>query len=277
MTDSNERPTQNLEAFTSQSIAVLQSFDRLPENPDDDQLKKNLRRQLNSEGKVNLTVFACPSYSPEALLSENPENYVSDNVKETDLFLPRVPKLKQIMSSLIKSGVPNKLTILIGDTDPQYYVLPVLREKFGITCDEQQFNARLERYAQRFAVRARVLLGDETEVYSLNSFAPSPNKIPTIPPLELEQEIIFFRWLFSEKGPYKNRFELTDDDYRKMSEAKFKLYADQGWLVSDLTGGIILQTETPWLLRTQMLQSTGAPVCAIYPWIRKEELVDLIK
>ena len=56
-----------------------------------------------------------------------------------------------------------------------------------------------------------------------------------------------------------------------MAVKKFQEYGKQGIIVEGMNL-VLLQTETPWLLRTQMLQSTGAYFPTIYPWVRSEEL-----
>lgn len=98
------------------------------------------------------------------------------------------------------------------------------------------------------------------------------NLNPNYTTKELNNEVDFLRKLFSTKGPYKGIFNIAEADLELMAKEKFRSYGEQGKLVQEIGGGILLQTETPWLLRTKMLKSGGSSFAAIYPWIRKEEL-----
>ena len=138
--------------------------------------------------------------------------------------------------------------------------------------DEQKLKERQTDYAISFEERAQNQFDINCECISLQDLGVSDIKNPEVTEEQLDSEVNFLKWLFGNEGPYKGIFPLSDRDYKWMTFKKFELYGSQGWIVTELMGGIVLQTETPWLLRTQMLQCTGAPVSAIYPWIRKEEL-----
>jgi hypothetical protein len=231
----------------------------------------NIRNQLKEKGYVELSIFVCPSYKPVALLTDKPEEYVWDNVRNNDLFAPRIPKMNDIIEDLRRAGISMKLNVISGDTDPQTYLFPVLSKR-GIDIDPEGYSKRVKCYTKSLKEKMEKVWEKPVEVISMAELETDSFCLPVnITTDQIEQEIKFFGWLFSEDGPYKGIFNFSSSEIIEMVKRKFQLYGEQGWIVSKLMGGLVLQTETPWLLRTQMLKSTGAPVVAIYPWIRKEE------
>ena len=269
---SKEYLNQYIESTVNNVLTTINIFDRLPNNPDMPQLEKNIRKQIEAEGVLTLTVIVCPSYNPTSLLSSNPEEYVCNKIRVPDLFSTRVTKINSLLNQLKDKNIKTKLTVLIGDTDPQNYVLPILESKYQIKINTRAYQGRIKEYCQCYSQLIQKQFPGISEVVSLSDLGSLEVPESAISQSQLEQETKFLTWLFSETGPYKNMFPLDPNDILQMVKAKFNLYGQQGWIISELTGGIILQTETPWLLRTQMLQSSGAPISAIYPWIRSEEL-----
>jgi len=232
----------------------------------------SINTQLEETGLLQLSVFICPSYKPSALISNKPENYIREEVKPQDLFSARIPRIKEILWELNKAGVTPRLVLLNGDTDPRDYVLPVL-ERYGVSLDQEKFSEKISRYSESFRDRVKAEFGTMVELISLSELGDvSFGKQSIFTPEQIQVETQFLEKLFSKSGPYKGQFPLTSKELQWMAETKFETYGKQGWIASELTGGIVLQTETPWRLRTEMLQSAGAPIAAIYPWIRKEEL-----
>ena len=262
----------SVDRLSSSALQVLSEFDRLEPNPDRFLLAKKIQQQIAVNGQIELTVFVCPSYKPSELLGPNPEEYLSVNVKDNDLFAPRVPRLRQIQDKLRQQGLNVQFNLLVGDTDPEAYVLPALK-KYGEQIPIQMIRERQKEYVERFANRPALEELNATVVSVADLDISLPEKQMTFPKEWLSEEVGFLRWLFSNEGPYLGKFEFDDSELWAMAQKKFELYGEQGYVVEVLTGGIILQTERPWQLRTQMLQSTGASVAAIYPWIRSEELV----
>ena len=227
-----------------------------------------IKEQLEQSGRIELSVFVCPKYNPDALLGDEPETFVSRKCEEPDLFTPRIPKITSLLNDLKQIGLQTRLYVIVGDTDPEYYVFPTV----GVDIDYDRYRERVRSYAESFAIRCERLFGRDCEIVSLSEIGLGEISIPQITDEQMSTEREFFSWLFGKEGPYQGIYNVPTEDVVWMIKKKFELYGAQGWLVSELTGGIILQAETPWLLRTQMLKCTGAKVAAIYPWIRQEEL-----
>jgi|GEM_PF-4245579 len=270
----NEREKRTLENLTENASRIIVDYDRLPNNPDLKPLKEVIRKQLSETGKLSFVIFVCPSYNPSALATKQPEKYISINTSDRDLFASRIPKIIKFRDELQKSGFVSEFTLFIGDNDPVEYVLPII-SKFGVNLDVNTINNRLKLFAQSFQDRVNNTFGNGFNVISLSNLGEIEYTLPNISEQQRLTEKEFFKWLFlSDEGPYKNLFPLTNQDFSLMVDKKFTLYGFQGYLVQDLADGILLQTETPWVLRTEMLKSTGAKFPTIYPWIRKEELID---
>lgn len=268
------RNTLQIQALeiAQKAFNVLVAFDRLPNNPDVEGLRKSLENQMLKDGKIEISIFVCPSYKPAALFGPNPEEYVEIAAKNGDLFLPRVPKILDIKEKFQYIGIPLTFTLLIGDDDPQNYVLPCLSD-CGVMVDNQKLSQRQALYKKSFEDRAKKLLGNTIDVVSLQELDyqcyPSPLDIPQ--DIQAPEER-FLKRLFSKDGPYKGMFPLKASDITQMARLKIISNSRQGFIIQNLTGGILLQTETPWLLRTGMLKLAGANIAIVYPWIRKEEI-----
>ena len=250
---------------------VINSMDRMPNNPDADWIREVIDR-ANGSGSLDLSVFVCPKFNTGALLSDRPEEYMPNTADDSnDLFFQRIPKLRKVLEELKKADVTPKLHILIGDNDAEVYIFPFMQE---LDLNFASFERRRDLHFQSFARRAAGLFGDKAEVTSLGTANVVPDYSGSrMTDDELYSELVFFAWLFGSDGPYKGGLKFDRDILEKMVRLKFALYGAQGEFLQGI-GGILLQTEGPgvWLQRTQMLRCTGArAIPAIYPWIRKEE------
>ncbi|KKS77699.1 MAG: hypothetical protein UV74_C0013G0115 [Candidatus Woesebacteria bacterium GW2011_GWB1_43_14] len=162
----NNYLNQEIERLTNCALSVLENYDRVQDNPDRDILPSIVSQQLSTEGKITLSLFACPSYDPSALTSKTQENYIRTEVKGTDLFTPRVPRINKLRDDLRKLGIQTDIVIFLGDSDPNTYVLPIL-SKYGVVADQAKLNERQAQYAQSFESRAKSLLGEDVVVFSL--------------------------------------------------------------------------------------------------------------
>jgi len=257
----------------AKACQILREYDRMPNNSDSPLLEKAVERQLRENGILRLLVFVCPRFKTGALFETTPENYMPATSGKGDLFEPRVLKIQRLREELMRAGVPTEINLVIGDNDAQVYIFPFLPE---LQVDPVVFSRRQRLYERGFDARAKRLLGRECVTWSLGDLEIGPDETePTISEEEIARELRFFEWLFSAEGPYRGRLTFPDETLREMVKLKFQLYGNQGRFMEEL-GGILLQTEGPgvWLQRTKMLRCTGSKaVPAIYPWIRKEELV----
>ncbi|NMB70225.1 hypothetical protein GYA27_03440 [candidate division WWE3 bacterium] len=254
------------------ALDVINSMDRMPNNVDRDEIVKTLTR-AESTKILNLSVFVCPKFLTEALLSGKPEEYMPVTADDpNDLFFQRIPKIKQVLGDIRKAGIVPTLNILIGDNDAEVYIYPFLPD---LKINPAEFDKRRKEHLQSYVARASNLFDSAIAVESLGLRKVVPgNEKATIADDELKAEVTFFGWLFGESGPYKGKLKFDQATLEKMARLKFALYGAQGNYLKKI-GGILLQTEGPgvWLQRTMMLRCTGArAIPAIYPWIRKEEL-----
>ncbi len=254
------------------AVDLLRGCDWMLGNPDYNLLREEVSRQVWAAGELQLSVFVCPKFDTSALFSEQPENYMPSGVSSGDLFESRVPVIRRLREDLTKVGIRTTLNLLLGDNDAEVYIFPF----FGIQVNAQLYLGRQTQYALSFKRRVEGVFGSSCVVWSLADLGITPEEgvAPSITPSQFEKEFKFFDWLFSETGPYKGKLKFTPEQLREMTQLKYALYGAQGKFLSEL-GGVLLQTEGPgvWLERTQMLRCTGAaPIPAIYPWIRQEEL-----
>lgn len=257
-------------------IAVLMRYDRLSNNPDVPRIEKVITDQLQKEGLLRLCVFVCPKFDAKALFSVAPEKYMPIKVDASGLFEPRIPKILSLRKDLMKVGLPAEINLVIGDNDAEEYIFPFIE---SLVIDKRLFKQRQITYRVAFEQKCQKLFGSGSPgylVWSLAESGVSMDKIePVIPQSALQKELIFFKWLFSNDGPYRGALRFSEEILVEMANMKYKLYGAQGKFL-EVLGGILLQTEGPgvWLERTNMLRSTGSPaIPAIYPWIRKKEIL----
>lgn len=240
-------------------------------NPDSLRLEQAIMSQVQQEGFLRLCVFVCPKFNPEALVSRTPENYMPVE-SGPDLFEPRIAKILSLRQDLMRAGLPTEINLVIGDNDAEEYIFPFIKT---LALDSSLYRQRQSSYRASFEQRCQELFGRSRHlVWSLaENNVKEDETIPTISQDGLRKELDFLKWLFSNKGPYREILNFPEEILIEMVRIKYRLYGAQGKFL-EMLGGILLQTEGPgvWLERTNMLKSTGSPaIPAIYPWIRKKE------
>lgn len=256
------------------ATATLKRYDRLPDNPDLVRIEKAIADQLQKDGLLRLCVFVCPKFNTKALPSTMPEKYMPVEAGP-DLFEPRIQKILSLRKDLMRAGLPTEVNLIIGDNDAEEYIFPFMG---SLVLDFDLYRQRQAIYRISFEQRCQKLFGGNAGlvVWSLAESGVLLDKTePVIPEGAMRKELGFFRWLFSNNGPYCGMLSFSEEVLTKMVRMKYMLYGAQGKFL-EVLGGILLQTEGPgvWLERTNMLRSTGSPaISVIYPWIRKEEKI----
>lgn len=254
------------------AIEALKRYDRLPNNPDFSRIEKTISDQLQKDGLLRLCVFVCPKFNPKALLSTMPENYMPVEAGP-DLFEPRIQKIQSLRNDLMKARLPTEIDLIIGDNDAEEYIFPFME---SLVLNKDLYRQRRSAYQVSFEQRCQKLFGGNAGlvIWSLAECSVSLDKTEAIiSENAIQKELSFFRWLFSNDGPYRGMLNFSEEILIKMVRMKYALYGAQGKFL-EVLGGILLQTEGPgvWLERTSMLKSTGSQaIPAIYPWIRKGE------
>ena len=252
-------------------LASLRRYDRMKDNPDSARLEQAVAEQIQQEGLLRLCVFVCPKFSPKALASKIPENYMPVEFGR-DLFEPRIAKILSLKKALMSAGLPTEINLLIGDNDAEEYIFPFLK---SLDINTALYRQRQSAYRASLEERCRGLFGRAgLLVWSMaENNVKTDDVAPTVSKDGLRKEADFLKWLFSNQGPYRGALNFPEEVLTQMAKTKYGLYGAQGKFL-EVLGGILLQTEGPgmWLERTQMLRSTGSPaVPVVYPWIRKEE------
>lgn len=254
------------------TVRAIESRDRIFNNPDRPKISDTIEKQLGKIGFLRLCIFVCPKFNTEAIFSGTPEKYMPTKTDPDDLFGLRIKEIRKLRQDLTKAGLPNEINIVIGDNDAEEYIFPFIE---GLSFNPDAYKKRKALYKYSFEQRCRREFGNRVVVWSLAEFGVSQDESePCIPEESLQKEIVFFRWLFSGKGPYRGTLNFSKETLVTMAKMKYRLYGAQGKFLEGL-GGILLQTEGPgvWLERTNMLRCTGSlAIPAIYPWIRAEEI-----
>lgn len=263
---------------------VLKEFDRLYDpvsnrdlNPDREFLRKVVREQVGTDYcRLNLVVFVCPDTDQAALTSTNPERFFPDASNRGDLFQPRVRKILDLREQLWRAGVIVVLNFLIGDNGADYYLFPFLK---GLKIDRMVYQQRRREYYSDFQRRVEEEFGGLITVISFADLGVGLyEERVNFSAEELEVELV------KRAGDYEETFKAFGVDRRAQEEMvrlKRLAYLEQGLLLEAI-GGVLLQTELPWLAKTWLLRSPAGDsrvrsIPAIYPWIRKEELKEMMR
>lgn len=261
-----------IEQSVKSAVDVLLQFDRLSNNPDKEILKQRVKKQLETDGCVTLVMFGCLDWINAKLFTSNPEEFISDITRENDLFMPRVPKINEIVKKLQLNSIAAKVTIILGDTDIDEYFEGILKSA-GITLNKQELDMRTNKYRLDFSSRVKRKILSNTEVIYWSKIASLFNDILVdIPESILQDGINSMTRVYT--GVNYEKLDLKDDDkaFLNASKKRIGMYARQGEMVNKMLNGIILQTETPWILSSSMLKINSPDLPVIYPWIRSEEL-----
>lgn len=268
----DERKEMKVDDVAKIATDIVLAFDKLDNNPDRNLIETKILNQLQEDGYVSLTVFACLDWATENLKSEIPERFMAETTRNEDLFMPRVPKLSQLQEKLSLQGIVSKLNIVLGDTDVEDYFQLIL-EAGGLRLDNNLLKMREERYINAFKQRINRTLKPNVEVITWSELADlySTEVVISEDLIKAEVESMKQSYLNSANFSVFN-LKISDEIFIAAAKKKINLYANQGRMVNGMLQGILLQTETPWLLRTRMLKLLDNSLCVIYPWIRKEEL-----
>ena len=260
-------PVFNLEKV----IRIISSYDRMLDNPDSSKIAGSIENQLKETGFLRLCIFVCPRFDTKVLFSKMPERYMPVEAGP-DLFEPRIKKIRELRRDLMKVGLPTEVNVIIGDNDAEEYIFPFIT---NLSLDINVYKQRQGLYRVSFEQRCRKEFGDKVIIWSLSESGLSQDESkPNISEDAMQKEIVFFKWLFSSKGPYRGTLAFSEEVLTEMTKIKYKLYGAQGKFL-EMLGGILLQTEGPgvWLERTNMLKCTGSSaIPTIYPWIRRDEI-----
>jgi hypothetical protein len=262
----------DVEKAGEKTAGILLGFDRLRNNPDQKLLKEKIIEQLSQDGFITLTIFSCLDWLPEDLSSRNPESFIGDRVRNGDLFLPRMAKIEKIQSALSQEGIVSKLLIVVGDTDVEEYFKLVL-DAGKIFLNPEILKKRTAKYIESFRELAQTSLPTNTEVVKWSEVKDLYNMDVDVPKSLVTQEVESMKqsYLYGKNFSSLN-LTVSDDTFTEAAKRKIAMYANQGMMVRDMTKGILLQTETPWLLRTGLLKLSTPEIAVIYPWIRREEI-----
>lgn len=263
----------NIKEVAQKAASILLEFDRLPNNSDKALIKERLETQLQIDGCVTLAVFGCLDWIKSRLFTSIPEDFISDVVREYDLFMPRVPKINEIIKKMQTNGITTKVLIILGDTDVDEYFEKILNTA-NIFLDRQKLGTRIEKYKLSFTNRTTsVIYGDTEVIYwsGVKSLFTDDSSINI--PEQIFREATNSMVNTSTGESYK-KLGLNNDNpiFQNATNSRIKMYSSQGEMVDKMLNGIVLQTETPWMLTSSMLKLNSPSLPIIYPWIRKEEL-----
>ena len=258
-----------LPVVAENATAVLESFDRMPENkwlPD----ACAMRRMLKGRRRMTLVVVSCPPINAKYLKTKQPEKFFpfECNLKR-ELILQRLEMLGDILSALSQLGITVDIFFLVGDGMLEYWG-PVL----DVVLDEGRVGERRGFYLPSFEKQMPFYQGVSVSSVTELGITSSDTKNLDIPKELLEKVIASSKRTY--EGFYKPIFnkDLTEEDFVKVATVKIQQYVAIAEALLKDSGAILLATGgsdtlDSWLLDVLLYDLGGyGNLYAIFPWIR---------
>lgn len=264
------------EQRTSTAVEVLSRYNILENEAIDPLVVIRMARSLREKGCMEFVQFTCPRIDAKLLLGQTPEAYLATNPLGNN-FETTVGRLLVVIKALSQAGIDSWINIVIGDTDEDDYLFPVIGEP---NLDKKTCEQRKATYQRNFIARIGkkyprlgLTVDRWSEIRELYS-GVAKQTLASFSEQDVEDEVKRMREIFA-KGNYYDGFITPDDtQMRKIVELKFKTYAWQGYVLSRFfPNAVLLQNEFPLKLRTRMLNvlnDTDNTLPAVYPYGRSE-------
>ncbi len=245
---------------------VLGRFNKLKEETDRNRLYECVKETLPS-GRLHVFLFNCLSLDTSQLWSESPESYILTDTAGNNVrgWIEKVVTIAQVIG---KYGLRLQVLVVIGDTDQDTYIDPVV----GLpSVNGQKVNMYKEEYRRNLVNQLQKYCKDapiDLTVILWNSIDPGIayyNEKISQEMVEEEAQRIRENW---EANNWYPGIPLPDDEtFRKIAYGKICMYAMQGKTITNIFQGmILLQNEFPPVFRTNMLNAylQRNPIPAIY-------------
>lgn len=239
-------------------------------------LAKSVLNGIEKSGKVEMALFVCPPVDFSRLSGDFPGDYMQTSFRGS-LLSRQAQGLSALFRSLEEADVAVSLRTVIGDTDEDLYIWPVIGgdEKLDpAIVNERRAELRdaaaeyiSENLTQKNSIRPRIFSKEgllveglsgieagESALAVFNSVLETPLKYFTAE--DIDTEIGRMRELWRPADYYEGLPVPTDRQMEEIVIRKFAAYAMQGVM---LAGGdtdlVLIQTERPADLRTRMLNA----------------------
>lgn len=266
-----------------EALEILAKYNQLPKGQVSEGIQDAVEKSFDQIGGIEFFQFTCPVINARLLRSENPATYICTDSDNNNFELGgRAQRLDKVFSALKNQGIGYRLNIILGDTDEDDYIFPVISKPEGF--DPELADKRKDLYLKNFSTKIREQFPKWwfsvercSEIESLYEGIQ-----PDLPLLNscyiqegLNREIVQKRQTFEPNG-YYNGLELpSDEQTRRIVELKFLAYARQGAsLRKFFSNGILIQNEFPLALRTRMINlanegTSQGPIPVFYPYAER--------
>lgn len=271
------------------ALMILREWDMsdgvVPAAPGRDGLADAVLASVSRDATVRLALFVCPPVDFGAIGTARPSDYLKDDLHGSVLSR-QVPRLRSLFRNLEAIGVAVELFAIVGDTDEDDYIWPILGHPTGLD------GAALEQARSRLAVAVeaylaaptrrhdqsepKVATADSIRVLRLSALPADAaaevvrRRLAAAPSLafdcsDVAAEAQIMRKLFEPGSYYQGLVAPGDQQLYAMIKLKFAAYAVQGLALRALDPALVLlQTERPSRLRNRMINA-GLAACAMPP------------
>lgn len=270
--------TLEVEELVNTTSGILDKFNQAECLAVSSEAGVNFTRSLSESGFIEFGVFACPTINARLLLSSiDPEAYISTDPSGCSLEKGgKDQRMNKLFMGLRKIGIAVMLRIIIGDTDEEDYIFPVVPPAMQL--NPMVIEQRRSKFSSNLQERARTRLPWQQSVdrYSEIS-ALFEDRLPLAAlddpqtKRDLSTEMFQMKQVYNPGGYYEGLPLPSESQIRQATELKFQTYARQGRrLVQMYPNLVLIQNEFPLLIRTRMLNllscQMGLPILpAVYP------------
>jgi hypothetical protein len=235
---------------------------------------KGLLESISKTGKINLLQFVCPPVDFSLLSSPNPEDYFLVSA-ERSLLSRHISQLSNFITYLNPTGIPIKVSFIVGDNDEEGYIWPYLEKQAKLNKERlDERRRKLVSNIQQYVSKKLHL--SEIAVYSLSDLQNVPKKgldeedyakkvyqeifnhyANYFTPIEVDTEMNRMAQLWMPEGYYSGLPHPNNNEtLKKIVIAKFAAYAVDGVVARDCAPfSLLVQTEFPRELRSKMMNA----------------------
>lgn len=220
---------------------------------------------------LQLALFVCPPMEYVRLGSAAPEEFVGLDMQHS-VLARLVRRLRTLLAGLEQSDIPFDITAIIGDTDEDDYLWPVLPaprvDKALVDQRRERLSAHLFDYlTEPCGAAPRLAARDSVRVLRLSAMPRSEAArrirahIAADPSAHFDavdraDEVAMMKKLWKPGSYYDGLPRPLDNALDRIVARKFASYAMQGVQLWELEPNLLLlQTERPPRLRTKMLDA----------------------
>ena len=252
----------NTEATLERAIEIFDRFNQAECPAVSVEAQEAMERAFSQTGFLEFGTFACPPINARLLTSDSPESYILTTPTGSSFEKGgKDQRIAKMFKALREIGIEARLRVIIGDTDEEDYVFPVVPAPQPL--DPQRVEVQRQDFFRNFSEYLGNRFAWPTQVERYSDIASLFDD--QLPPPDLSEPNTQEDLMTEERqmtgvfrpGEYYDGYAIPSlAEIKAMTRLKFLTYASQGTRLAQMYPEMVLiQNEFPLLLRTRMLNN----------------------